>query len=228
MLRTTLALGFVAALVAGGGCDQGPKNSLAKAAASNDAAAVRELLNSGHKADESDDVWTPLIWATRAGAADAMRVLLDAGADVNRPGTSGDDWDATPLQHAVLARQPAAVQLLIERGADVNRSGGAARLAPLFLAAGDTDPTILKMLLAHGADPTVEDEKGETPLTMAIAAGSLHGPDRPMFGGCRVESVRALVTHNPQLRLKRTAAWDDAVWWARLQRCTDVLKMVEG
>jgi hypothetical protein len=47
-----------------------------------------------------------------------------------------------------------------------------------------------------------------------------------MFGGCRVETVRALIAHDPQLRLKRNAAWNDAIWWARLQRCEDVLRLV--
>ena len=39
---------------------------------------------------------------------EVRHLLLDSGADVNLPGPTGDDWDATPLQHAILARQPAA------------------------------------------------------------------------------------------------------------------------
>jgi hypothetical protein len=38
--------------------------------------------------------------------------------------------------------------------------------------------------------------------------------------------VRALITHDPRLRLKRNQAWDDAIWWARVQRCSDVLRMI--
>ena len=148
------------------------------------------------------------------------------GADVNLPGSTGDNWDATPLQHAILERQPAVVQLLLDRGADMNRGAGPGSPAPLILAAGDTDPTIVKMLLAHGADPTVEDENGATPLARAVSAGTFHGPDRPMFGGCRVETVRALIAHDPQLQVKHNSAWNDAIWWARLQRCKDVLTLV--
>ena len=132
----------------------------------------------------------------------------------------------TPLQHAILQRQPAAVRLLLDRGADLNLGAGPGSLSPLFLAAGDTDPAILKLLLAHGADPTVEDENGVTPLSRAVSAGTLHGPDRPMFGGCRVETVRALLAHDPKLLSKRNAAWNDAVWWARFQRCEEVLKLI--
>jgi ankyrin repeat protein len=221
-----LRLGLGAALLAAGGCDQGPKTPLALAAVRNDAAALRQLLDAGHKADESGDSWTALIWASRSGSIEAISLLLDAGADVNKPGSSGDNWDATPLQHAILARQPAAVRLLLDRGADLKRGAGPGSLAPLLLAAGDTDPAILKLLLAHGADPTVEDENGATPLSRAVSAGTFHGPDRPMFGGCRVETVRALIAHDPGLRLKRNSAWNDAIWWARFQRCEDVLRLI--
>src|SRR5262249_10538996 len=157
----------------------------------------------------------------RSGSVDAINVLLDSGADVNLAGSTGDDWDATPLQHAILERQPAAVRVLLDRGADVKRSAGGS-LTPLFLAAGDTDPAIVKLLLAHGAAPSVEGENGATPLSRAVSAGTFHGPDRPMFGGCRVETVRALIAHDPALRLKHNAAWNDAVWWARFQRCDEV------
>jgi ankyrin repeat protein len=161
-----------------------------------------------------------------SGSIEAINLLLDSGADVNLPGSTGDNWDATPLQHAILQRQPAAVRLLLDRGAEMNRGAGPGSPTPLLLAAGDTDPAILELLLAHGADPTVEGENGATPLSRAVSAGTLNGPDRPMFGGCRVETVRALVAHDPGLRLKRNSAWNDAIWWARLQRCEDVLRLI--
>jgi len=206
-------------------CDHDPPSPLAEAAARNDVAVLRQLLAQGHKADDRAGSWTPLIRAARSGSVDAINALLDSGADINLPGSSGDNWDATPLQHAILERQPATVRVLLERGADPNRSARPS-LSPLFLAAGDTDPTILKLLLAHGVDPAIEDEDGVSPLARAVSAGTFHGPDRPMFGGCRVETVRALIAHSPELRLRRNTAWNDAVWWARFQRCSDVLKLI--
>ena len=169
---------------------------------------------------------SPLIQAARTGSLDTIKLLLDSGADVNQPGPTGDDWDATPLQHAILARQSGAVRLLLDRGADPNRVAGANAPAPLLLAAGDTDPTFVTLLLAHGADPAIEDESGVTPLSRAVSAGTIHGPDRPMFGGCRVETVRALLAHDPSLRLKRNSAGKNAIRWARLQRCRDVLRLI--
>jgi len=226
MHRFLLLSGLGAALLAAGACAQRPATPLTQAAARNDVVALRRLLADGHKADEGGDSWTALIWASRSGSIEAINLLLDSGADVNLPASTGDNWDATPLQHAILQRQPAAVRLLLDRGADLNRGAGAGSLTPLLLAAGDTDPSIITFLLAHGADPTVEDENGETPLSRAVSAGTLHGPDRPMFGGCRVETVRALIAHNPGLRLKRNSALNDAIWWAHFQRCEDVLKLI--
>lgn len=124
MHRFMLLLGLGATLLAAGACAQRPDTPLTRAAARNDVAALRHLLDDGHEADEGGDSWTPLIWAARSGSVDAINVLLDSGADVNRPGPTGDNWDATPLQHAILQRQPATVRLLLDRGADVNRSAG--------------------------------------------------------------------------------------------------------
>ncbi len=168
----------------------------------------------------------PLIQAARAGSLDAIASLLDAGADINVPAPTGDGWDATPLQHAILARQPGAVRLLLDRGADPNRAAGPNSPAPLLLAAGDTDPTYVTLLLAHGANPAIQGKDGVTPLARAVSAGTIHGPDRPMFGGCRTETVRALLAHDPALRLQRNKAGKNAIWWARVQLCGDVLQLI--
>ena len=44
---------------------------------------------------------SPLIRAARTGSLDTITLLLDAGADVDLAGPTGDGWDATPLQHAI-------------------------------------------------------------------------------------------------------------------------------
>src|SRR5262252_3059762 len=106
-----LLLGLAAGVLVSGAYRQQPDTALTQAAARNDVATLRRLLGEGHNADESRDSWTPLIWAARSGSVEAIDVLLDSGADVNLPGPTGNDWDATPLQHAILERQPAAVRL---------------------------------------------------------------------------------------------------------------------
>src|SRR5215472_5320122 len=126
------------------------------------------LLVAGACDEQRSD--SPLIQAARTGSLDTIKQLLDSGADVNLAGPTGDDWDATPLQHAILARQSGAVRLLLNRVAGPNAP------APLLLAAGDTDPTFVNLLLAHGADPAIEGESGVTPLSRAVSAGTINGP----------------------------------------------------
>ena len=55
--------------------------------------------------------------AARSGQTDAIRVLLDHGADVNARETWGG---TTALMWAASEKHPAAVQLLASRGADLN------------------------------------------------------------------------------------------------------------
>src|ERR1700682_5244265 len=87
-----LLLGLGAALLAAGACAQRPETPLTQAAARNDAAALRHLLDDGHKADEGGDSWTALIWASRSGSIEAINLLLDSGADVNLPGSTEEHW----------------------------------------------------------------------------------------------------------------------------------------
>ena len=58
MHRFMLLLGLGATLLAASACDQGPTTPLTQAAARNDVAALRQLLDAGHKADEGGDAWT--------------------------------------------------------------------------------------------------------------------------------------------------------------------------
>ncbi|MFM8532452.1 MAG: ankyrin repeat domain-containing protein [Acidimicrobiia bacterium] len=72
MLRLLLAFSFSAA----GACAHGPETPLTQAAARNDVTALRSLLDSGLKANERSDAWTPLIWAARSGSVEALKVDL--------------------------------------------------------------------------------------------------------------------------------------------------------
>ena len=112
---------------------------------------------------------TPLVFASREGHIDTVRVLLDAGAPVNE--TTEYGW--TPLLTAVNNRHYQLAAMLIERGADVNAAnkGG---WTPLYLATdnrnieggdypvakGDMDTLeFIKLLLDKGAkvDAKVKD-----------------------------------------------------------------------
>jgi ankyrin repeat protein len=220
MHRLMLHLGIGMSMVAAS-CNAEPTLPLAAAAARNAADLVRTLLKSHDPDQREAGGLTPLMWAARAGAVDAMKILLDSGAD---PDARDLVTAWTPLLHAIHKRQVAAVRLLLERGVNPNRA--ARLLTPLAMAAADRDPTIVELLLAHGADVNARGLGGSTALSVAVAGGALTDIDRPLLGGCHPATVRALLAHDPTLRLPDTVAGRDARWWARFHGCADVLKMI--
>lgn len=227
MRRFLVFAGLGLSLVAAGGCSgESELPLLALVAARNAADTVRQLIARGYAADERDDRgWTPLMHAARANALDAMAVLLDAGADPNARDRRSQ-W--TPLLHAVHKQQQAAVQLLLERGADPNIAapGG---VTPLMMAANAPDPSMVDHLLARGADPNKVGPGGRTALSQAVSGGALTDfIDRPLLGGCRPATVRTLLTHDPTLRLPDNFAGRQALVFARLHGCRDVLGLVNS
>jgi len=222
MHRFMLHLGIGISMIAASACGAEPALPLAIAAARNATDLVRTLLLQNHDPNEREsNGLTPLMWAARSGSIEAMTILLDRGAD---PGARDAINGWTALFHAIHKRQAGAVRLLLERGVDPNTA--ARRLRPLAMAAADRDPAILELLLAHGADPHARGIGGSTALSVAVSGGALSDLDRPLLGGCHPATVRALLKHDPTLRLPDTISGREALWWARFHGCADVLKMI--
>ena len=76
---------------------------------------VKKLLAKG--ADLDNPGWNALTYAATGGQNDVVRVLLDAGANVNASGPNG----TTALMMAVRGGHAATVDLLLEKGADPGR-----------------------------------------------------------------------------------------------------------
>jgi ankyrin repeat protein len=58
-----------------------------------------------------------LVFASMCGQTEAVRLLLDAGVEVNAQ-PPGSHWTATPLHTAAIQGQAVVVKLLLQRGAD--------------------------------------------------------------------------------------------------------------
>jgi hypothetical protein len=162
----------------------------------------------------------PLAAAAVTNAADVVG-LLAAG---HPPDEAGDDG-ITPLMWAARSGATHSMTALLDAGADANADapGG---VTPLLMAAADRDPATVQALLEYGANPRAEGPGGTTPLTQAVSGGALTDIDRPLLGGCRRATVSALMTHDPTLRVARTAAGLQAIWWARFHGCAEVLQMI--
>jgi ankyrin repeat protein len=110
---------------------------------------------------------TLVMHAAAFGNLETLKLLLDAGADVN----ARNDFDATALLWG--ARDPAKAKLLIARGANVNSRSKQGR-TPLMMASLMHDgSSIVALMLAKGADVNVKDNHGDTALGLAASIGEV-------------------------------------------------------
>lgn len=140
--------------------------------------------------------------AATAGRLDAVKVLLDQGADTEALGRNGE----TPLISAALAGHAGIaallidrgaavgarnkngytalhaaaysghldlVKLLVDRGADVNDQNNKAKASALHLAAEENQLGAARSLIEQGAAVEAEEVNKHTPTTKAIFR--LHG-----------------------------------------------------
>jgi ankyrin repeat protein len=111
---------------------------------------------------------TPLMHAAAFGNFETLKLLLDAGADVN----AHSDHNATALLWA--ARDPEKARLLIERGADVNATSIEGQ-TPLIAAATRPDSSpVIALLIAKGANINFQEGRRQfTALNVSAESGDL-------------------------------------------------------
>jgi ankyrin repeat protein len=72
----------------------------------------------------------------------------------------------TPLGKAAMAGHAAVVRSLCEAGANPNSQGGKKRWSPVHYAAVRSRLEALEIMLEFGADPSLKDSHGKTPLDL--------------------------------------------------------------
>jgi ankyrin repeat protein len=173
-------------------------------AASGDVETVRLLLDAGAKVDDlsKSDVprateivarfRTPLMWAAYHNDVRMVRLLLERGADPNRPTYFGN-----PLSHACWSDGLESAEILIARGANVHARDAVGDFTPLHWAAGTeaSRPDLVKLLLDNGADPNaaggepvgafgltsqtplmIAEKRGRTAIVDALKGAGAHDP----------------------------------------------------
>lgn len=129
-------------------------SELTDALKARDVAQVHSLLATGADVNEKVRGEYPLNIAAVFGPAELVTVLLDAGADIERPDRNG----LRPLHNAVLSGHKDIVALLLKRGAAVNSRDNQGRTPLLgFAASAGSNLGIAQILLAAGADPEIEE-----------------------------------------------------------------------
>lgn len=140
--------------------------------------AVELLIRAGADVNtRTEKPWddTPLMRAASSGAIRTVMVLLDAGAEINATTTYGE----SALWHAAMNKRVDIVTFLLVRGANPNiiskpspqwfTKGGSA----LNVAVEKGCMDCAKELLKRGADPTIPDSSGMTPVETLRKAGLL-------------------------------------------------------
>jgi len=175
--------------------DRGGFTPLMYAARGNCRECVEVLLK--YKADVNlpdPSYVVPMSIAMMNGNWDIAKRLIEAGADVNQ-------WDmngSSPLHVAIAnmnlanSRNPLdqdkpnkatpkdVIKMLLERGANPNQqlywgagfgSSADRGMTPFLAACGTNDVELVKLLLAHGANPKLATSDGRGPIIMTVNGG---------------------------------------------------------
>ena len=147
-----------------------------------------------------------LVDAVKKGDRDAVRALLRAKVDVNKPEADG----TTALHYAVEADALDLVTQLIRAGANVkaaNRYG----IPPIALAATNGNAKVLEALLEGGADPNTRTAAGEPVLMTAARAGN-------------PETVSRLISRGADVNAREQWFGETAVMWAASEDHAEVVR----
>lgn len=145
---------------------------LIAAAEGGDATAVESLLARGASVNAQDEkLDSAFLIAGARGRTDVLKLLVPAGADLK----STNRYGGTALIPACHYGHVETVRYLLGTRIDVNhvnKLGWTALLEAVILGDGGPAHTeIVRLLLAHGAQPALADREGVTPLAHARQRG---------------------------------------------------------
>ncbi|PYU23021.1 MAG: hypothetical protein DMG32_16890 [Acidobacteria bacterium] len=165
------------------------------AASLGDEAGVAEFLSRGTDRKDRNDA----LWAAAAGRdTTVLKLLINAGADVNSAGPQGQ----TPLVFAVGSVRPANVEILLAAGAKLEARDPSGETALILVQHYVNTSAMSELLLNAGADPNAANQTGLTPLMEAA---------RRQPGSV----VRSLLSHGARLNATDIRGNTALMWAAR-------------
>ncbi len=146
-----------------------PLNGLHKAAFLGSTKCLVGLLSSGWIDIEQGDSkgCTPLMIASSRGHSQAVRILLNKGANVSAVADDG----GTPLHFSAQDGHLAITKMLVKAGADLEAAISDQGATPLHVAANRGHSEVMSVLIDAGANPDSRRLDGVTPLFMVAQDG---------------------------------------------------------
>jgi len=186
------------------------ENALLFAARNGATKTITFLLEKGitYKATKKGN--TPLHEVALRKNLAGVKIFLDgvAGVDLRQKNEDGD----TPLSSACAGGDPEIVKLLISKNADVNDNC-------MHAAAKFNRPPIVRLLSTHKADIDKKNEKGETPLILAVEENLPDMCQLLLEAGAKWD----IKYENPELSKKPI----DAIQWSKLRNHKECTKVLE-
>jgi len=223
MKRKSLAIGAVLvvsltlAMILSRGPDEGV-TSLMISAKSGDITNVERIIREGdYLDDQSDYGWTALMFASWQGKENVVRLLVEAGADIDVVSgkiaprffaTSGGYPETSAIYEAISNQHYSIALYLLDKGVSLNANA-------LAVAGARGTPELLKRLVNSGTQVnTVSDsEFYRTPLSAAARHGQIENMDWLLENGA-----------DPNLQLPHTSNLLQAVRGLQPQAVTVLLE----
>jgi ankyrin repeat protein len=114
------------------------------------------------------DGFTPVALAAFFGRADTARALIAAGADVNAP--AKNPFKVQALHAAVAGRNMDVIRAVLAAGANPNAQQQAG-FRPIHEAGNHGNRALAELLIAHGADPALPNDAGQSAIDLAREKG---------------------------------------------------------
>lgn len=130
----------------------------------------------------------PIHLAVQSGDPQIMKLLIEAGGDVNAPSLRDGKAHFYPLHEAAFFVQPSAVQFLLDFDAEVDKVNSK-KMTPLHVAAQVGAAKVSEILISAGASKESLEEKDRTPLQVAVEAGVFEARQLFLLGNWCIKDV---------------------------------------
>jgi len=152
---------------------------------------------------------TPVVDAAMNGNREAMRTLLQGGADVNTAMADG----MTALHYAALKNDAELTTMLLVAGANLKATTRVGGYTPLLLASRSGNAAAIQALLEGGADPNSATVNGTTALMFVASTG-------------RTDAVKLLLDKGADVNAKEKARDETALMFAAANGRADVIRLL--